>query len=95
MLFKNLHRKKYIVSNKESTSYQTITCGVPQDWMLGPLLFLTYVNDLHGASACISLTMLADDTNLSCSGKDTKHYLKQWILNLVGFLNDWKQTKYL
>ena len=44
------HRKQYIVSNKESANYQTITCGVPLGSHLGPLLFLIYVNDLHRAS---------------------------------------------
>ena len=63
-----------IVYNKKSTSYQTITCRVPQDLMLGPLLFLIYVNDLHGASACINQIMFVDDTNSFCSSKYTKTF---------------------
>ena len=70
MFLKSLHRKEYIVSNKESTSYQTITCRVPQGWMSGPLLFLIYVNDLHGVSACTNSAVFADDSNLL--SKDTK-----------------------
>ena len=63
-----------IVYNKKSTSYQTITCRVPQDLMLGPLLFLIYVNELHGASACINQIMFVDDTNSFCLSKYTKTF---------------------
>ena len=41
---------------------------------MGPLLFLIYVNDLHGASACINQTMFVDDTNSFCSSKYTKTF---------------------
>ena len=63
-----------IVYNKKSTSYQTITCRVPQDLMLGLLLFLIYVNELHGASACINQIMFVDDTNSFCLSKYTKAF---------------------
>ena len=42
--------------------------------MLVPLLFLIYVNDLHGASAYINRIMSVDDTNSFCSSKDTKTF---------------------
>ena len=40
--------------------------------MLIPLLFLIYVNDLHGTSACINPILFVDDSNSFCSSKDTK-----------------------
>ena len=49
-----------MVSNKQSI----ITCGVTQGLILGSLLFLIYLSNMHWASACINLIIFADDTNL-------------------------------
>ena len=46
-----------------------ITCGVPQGSILGPPLFLLYVNDMKAAVNC-ELLLYADDSAPLVSGKD-------------------------
>ena len=64
------NRKQFVIGND---SYQNnclnITCGVPQGSILGPLLFLIYINDLNKATNLMSI-MFADDTNLFVSKSD-------------------------
>ena len=55
------------VSRKEST-----LCGVPQGSVLGPLLFLIYVNDIYMASDKLTFYLFADDTNLLYADKNLK-----------------------
>ena len=55
------------ISTKEK-----VLCGVPQGSVLGPLLFLIYVNDICRASTKLDLFLFADDTNLLYADKKLK-----------------------
>ena len=70
------HRKQYIEfqndHKKEKTNSLTIKCGVPQGSILGPLLFIVYINNLYHASNILKPILFANDKNLFCSGKHIK-----------------------
>ncbi len=86
-------RQKVFVSSSYSVE-KHINAGVPQGSVLGPLLFLIYVNDI--AESLVSITRLfADDSSLAVSNSDSAviettlnsdlrtvtNWSKQWLVN--------------
>ena len=61
------HRSQFVVCNNCSSPKLPITCGVPQGSILGPLLFLIYINDIINSSSKLSYILFADDTNIFLS----------------------------
>ena len=57
-------RKQYVSINGYNSKHLSISLGVLQDSVLGPLLFLTYVNDLNTAIKHCKVHHFAHDTNL-------------------------------
>lgn len=81
-------RQQYtIVNNTESRSMK-INCGVPQGSVLGPLLFLIYINDIRNAIPDENIKLYADDTNLFIHGVDRKYVFEKANMYLK-LLNKW------
>ena len=83
------NRKQYIeIGENSKTDLKCVTCGVPQGFILGPLLFLAYVNDLPNPSRLLDPIIFADDTNLFFNHKDIKHLFTVVNNELVN-IKDW------
>ena len=65
------NRCQFTFVNSVSSSVARITCGVPQGSVLGPLLFLIYINDIANAVPGQKVRLFADDTNLFLTGNTT------------------------
>ena len=72
-----LTNRKQCVILDETSPYLPITCGVPQGSILGPLLFIIYINDMHKAVLNSNIHHFADDTNLIYSCKNIKTLRKK------------------
>ena len=57
-------RKQLVCVNNCSSSFQDISYGVPQGSILGPLLFLLYINDISSCSNKLKFILFADDTSI-------------------------------
>ena len=75
------------------THTKNICCVIPQGSVLGPLLFLFYVNDPHNSSA-LDPIMFADDTSLFYEHKDLKT-LFSLVNQELQKINEWFEANKL
>ena len=90
------NRKQYVEIDQHKSECMLITTGVPQGSVLGPLLFLIYMNDIQEASAAFSSVLFADDstfinsmnTNIHTHASNTEieHFLNKELAKIYDWL---------
>jgi hypothetical protein len=82
------NRLQFTSVDNVNSGLAMVTCGVPQGSVLGPLLFLIYMNDIVNTVPGNNVKLFADDTNLFVSGTDSC-LLNQTANEYIQLLNDW------
>ena len=85
-------REQYVDWNGKTSSRLPITTGVPQGSILGPLLFLIYINDLPAATT-LKAVLYADDSNLLATGNNLSILCRQLNIELAKTSDYFKANK--
>ena len=87
------NRKQYVHISGSDSKLKNVDYGVPQGSVLGPLLFLIYINDLHQAIKYSKTRHFADDTNLLINNNSLKQLKKHLNMDLKQLCNWLKANK--
>ena len=81
-------RKQVVIANGEISSEKAISCGVPQGSVLGPLLFLLYINDINNSSKEIDFRLFADDTSIFFADKKLE-FIERHVNTQLAKVSEW------
>ena len=82
------NRKQFVNIDGCSSELLDVICGVPQGSILGPTLFIIYINDICNVSNLVTFILFADDTNVFCAG-DNKLELECMLNRELAKLCKW------
>ena len=80
------NRQQYVKINEGISELQSISCGVPQGSILGPLLFLIYINDIFYSSNT-NILSFADDTTIYLSDHNISDLFKTANTTMADLFN--------
>ena len=87
-------RGQFVSINGHNSTKMEISCGVPQGSVLGPLLFLIYINDLPNVSNKIKTYLFADDSNIYLES-ETISELVQIVNKELKLVKKWIDANFL
>ena len=82
------NRKQFVTINNSNSPIQKLDYGVPQGSILGPLLFIIYINDIHTINKEFHFILYADDANIIIVG-DNISIIKAKVSALLIQLSTW------